>query len=94
MAHGACLRCTWIDKGHSSIDEAAVSGSSPSFDFRTQWAVRRTTGKDMGMTRRNKPRRVRAALLTAVEEVRDRLVPDGNGRNGGHSGKMECAHRG
>ncbi len=28
------------------------------------------------MTRRNRPRRVRAALLTAVEEVRDRLVPD------------------
>lgn len=28
------------------------------------------------MTRRNRPRRVRAALLTAVDELRDRLVPD------------------
>jgi len=28
------------------------------------------------MTRRNRPRRVRAALLTGLEELRDRLVPD------------------
>jgi hypothetical protein len=28
------------------------------------------------MTRRNRPRRVRAALLTAVDELRDRHMPD------------------
>ena len=28
------------------------------------------------MTRRNRPRRVRAALLIGLEELRDRLVPD------------------
>lgn len=30
----------------------------------------------MGMIRHNRSRRVRAALLTAAEELRDRLVPD------------------